>query len=465
MKIFGLSFLLSLLGAGLTVGAGGETTNSPAALTLAEEDRLLIFAPHPDDESLTCAGLIQAAVAMNVPVRVVWLTNGDNNEWSFILYRHHLVIKASAERAMGEVRHAEAVAAMKAVGLGAEHLTFLGYPDFGTLHIWNSHWGDRPPFKSMLTKVTAVPYADSFRPGAPYKGQDIVRDITANLREFKPTKVFCSHPSDLNVDHQALYLFTRIALWDVEKEMQPVLYPFPVHAAKWPRPAGLHPQVPLVPPSQYAGGGINWAAHSLTKSQMAVKEAALRAHVSQMNYSKGFMLSMVRANELFGDFPPVVLADVAPATAHATGHFQRAPELHGELTEAERAKFVGVEQVRMWRVADDLVMAVNFSRPLGKEVSATVSAFGYRSDRPFEQMPKLRVVFGPVKHEVFDQERLLPADTVRLQRAARQVTVRIPLVALGNPPRALTSVHTYLGVDPLDWAEWRVVEIGAQPAL
>lgn len=434
-----------------------QQTNDLPALALNENDRILIFAPHPDDESLTCAGVIQSALAMNVPVRVVWLTMGDNNEWSFILYRKHLVIKASAERAMGEVRHEEAVAAMRALGLGPEHLAFLGYPDFGTLTIWDRHWGDGKPFKSMLTKVTKVPYANAYRPGAPYKGQDILRDITTNIREFKPTKVFCSHPSDLNVDHQALYLFTRVALWDLEREMQPALYPFPVHAAKWPRPDGLHSQLALTPPAQLASG-IDWAIHPLTKEQEQGKEAALRAHRSQMGYSKGFMLSFVRANELFGGFPPLVVPTEQPESSLASGHFKRAPELQGELTETERAKFVGVEQVRMWREGDELVVAVHFSRPLGKEVSAAVYAFGYRSDRPFQEMPKLRVVCGDVKHEVFDQARKLPAKTVRSTRQAHQLTVRIPLSAMGDPQRALVSVHTYLGVDALDWAEWRVLE-------
>ena len=446
----------------VTSSVAMQKTSDLPRLTLVQDDRILVFAPHPDDESLGCAGVIQSALAMKLPIRVVWLTMGDNNEWSFILYRKDLVIKASAERAMGEVRHNEAVAAMKALGLGTEHLTFLGYPDFGTLTIWDRHWGDSRPFKSMLTRVTSVPYTNAFRYGAAYKGQDILRDITTNLQEFAPTKVFCSHPSDLNVDHQALYLFTRVALWNLEREMHPALYPYPVHASKWPRPDGLHPELPLLPPSQLAVG-LTWESHPLTKEQTKAKETALRAHRSQMNYSKGFMLSFVRANELFGDFPPVIISTERPQTAQGSGHFKRAPQLQEELTETERAKFVGIEEVRQWREGNELVVEARFSRPFGNEVSAAVYAFGYRDDRPFEQMPKLRIVFRNVRHEVYNQERKLPPKTVHLHRSAHEVTVRIPLKALGNPQRALTTVHTYLGIDPLDWAEWRVVELGGKP--
>jgi hypothetical protein len=98
-------------------------------------------------------------------------------------------------------------------------------------------------------------------------------------------------------------------------------------------------------------------------------------------------------------------------------------------------------------------------------VSRTLAEGTGQPPPPFEQMPKLRVVFGDVRHEVFDQERKLPSNTVRLHRNAYQVTVRIPLKAMGDPQRALTSVHNYLGVDPLDWAEWRVVEWEGKPTL
>ena len=37
---------------------------------MTPQDRLLILAPHPDDEVLCCGGLLQQAVAMQRPVRV-----------------------------------------------------------------------------------------------------------------------------------------------------------------------------------------------------------------------------------------------------------------------------------------------------------------------------------------------------------------------------------------------------------
>ena len=50
-------------------------------LTFRASDRLLVFAPHPDDETIATGELIQLAIAAGVAVRVVFATDGDNNPW------------------------------------------------------------------------------------------------------------------------------------------------------------------------------------------------------------------------------------------------------------------------------------------------------------------------------------------------------------------------------------------------
>jgi LmbE family N-acetylglucosaminyl deacetylase len=49
----------------------------PAPLPLAEARRVLVFAPHPDDESIGCGGLVARLVQLGVPVRVVLVTDGS----------------------------------------------------------------------------------------------------------------------------------------------------------------------------------------------------------------------------------------------------------------------------------------------------------------------------------------------------------------------------------------------------
>ena len=454
-------WLLLTVAVGSAIGC--RTHQAPGAPTwpgiaLTPQDRLLILAPHPDDEVICCGGLIQQAIARQLPVRVVFLTYGDNNEWSFLLYRKHPIFFPSSIRRMGLLRHEEAIAASRVLGLSPEHLVFLGYPDFGTLNIWNSHWRDRPPFHSMLTRAAQVPYANAMHPGAPYKGEAVLNDLTTILREFRPTKVFVSHPGDYMPDHRALYLFTRVALWNLEQEMHPEVYPYLVHFKRWPKPRRYDPTRWLEPPRVFAHS-VAWQTHRLQPAEVEQKRLALRAHRTQYGYSARYLLSFVKPNELFGDFPVVTLPGSAlPSMLSPDGqqHVQDPPE---ELTDEERAAFVGLE----WRYARlegrDLVVSVKFSRPLAKNVAVSVFIFGYRKNRPFEQMPKLHVQLGAFGYALYDQDQLLSKQSVTVTREPTHITLRVPLQMLGDPERILTSARSYLSEVPLDWVSWRILQL------
>ena len=439
----------------------GDTVPNPVwpEVTFTPQDRILILAPHPDDESLACGGVIQQAVAMGLPLRVVFLTYGDNNEWSFALYREHPVLAPAAVQRMGLVRHDEALAAARILGLQPDQLTFLGYPDFGTLSIWYTHWGDRLPFRSMLTRVTAVPYANAFRPGAAYKGEEVLRDLTTVLSEFRPTKVFLSHPADHNPDHLALYLFTRVALWDLDAEMKPALYPFLVHYPHWPEPRGYHPADLWEPPA-VLDRTVSWQVYPLSRDATEHKLAALRAHRTQYRSNGTLLASFARANELFGDFPAVELSTRASDVALPSDGIGN-PGPAEQLTEAERATFVGVEWRTVRLEGQDLVISLDFSRPLAQGVRASVYIFGYRADRPFAGLPKLHARFGEGSQALYDQERRLPQDALQVNRQSRGLTLRVPLTLLGDPQRVLVSARTYLGGVPLDWVSWRILELSA----
>lgn len=77
----------------------------------------LILAPHADDESLGCGGLIAAACAQRQPPVVAILTDGVGS---------HPNVPAARLRAL---REAEAAAATGLLGLPRDRLHFLGLPD------------------------------------------------------------------------------------------------------------------------------------------------------------------------------------------------------------------------------------------------------------------------------------------------------------------------------------------------
>ena len=308
-----LALTIALLLAGCRTVASPAPASPIAAagpVALQETDRILVLVPHPDDEVLGTGGVLHEAVRRGLPLRVVFLTNGDSNEWSFLAYRKRPVLMPGGALAMGAIRHQEALAAASALGVSSQDLTFLGYPDYGTLDIWRSHWGLSPPDRGRLTRARAVPYPTAFRPGAPFKGEEILADLETILRGLKPTQIFVSHPADHHPDHAALYLFTRVALWDLQGEVAATVHPFLVHYPGWPRPLqGINPGEELLPPARLLAG-FRWQSREVDPDAVAAKRLALAAHRTQYGYSASRLLPFVRPNELYGDLSEIGRAHV-----------------------------------------------------------------------------------------------------------------------------------------------------------
>ncbi len=227
---------------------------------IEKTDRILIIAPHPDDESIACAGIIQQAVGKGANLKIVYMTNGDHNQFAFIVYEKRFPFLTGEFIHMGEVRRTEAINAMKLLGLDRRDLVFLGYPDFGIFTIFREVWQGRKPYKSMLTRISRVPYKENFSFGAPYKGESILADLENIIREYAPNKIFVTHPADTNADHKACYLFLQVALHDLGGQIsRPKIYPYLIHCVGWPLPRHYHPQLDLEPPRQFLGSQIEWS--------------------------------------------------------------------------------------------------------------------------------------------------------------------------------------------------------------
>ncbi|PAP81743.1 hypothetical protein B1759_10650 [Rubrivirga sp. SAORIC476] len=82
--------------------------------------RTVVLAPHPDDESLGCGGLLARLAAHGVPARVVVVTDGAQS---------HPGSAAYPPERLRALREAEARAAVAA--LGVDDIVFLGHPDCG----------------------------------------------------------------------------------------------------------------------------------------------------------------------------------------------------------------------------------------------------------------------------------------------------------------------------------------------
>jgi LmbE family N-acetylglucosaminyl deacetylase len=424
-------------------------------VVFASDDRILICAPHPDDELLGCGGIIQHAVEMGLPVHIVFLTYGDANEWSFMVYRERPVVSSRGAINMGLVRHEEALKSASILGLSKDNLTFLGYPDFGTLNIWYKCWNNSPPYKSILTRVTQVPYNNALRAGALYKGDDILKDIKTVIKTFKPTKIFVTSSADHHPDHQALFLFTSIALMDLENDLTCTIYPYLIHYNNWPYPSGYLPEKFLHPPEALVKE-IRWQDINLTPEQIEVKHNALKAYVTQYKSNKKYLLSFIRSNELFGDMPFVTLKS---DLIDITGKENEKNKIPDELLEKEKSVYVGIQEEYVKLKENCIEIKVKFSRPLAKTVGLSLYLFGYRSDKDFPLMPKLHIKFGAVYCNIYDQNKKLPVNILQFKRSSREITISVDLADLDNPEKIFFSTRTYVSKIPLDWSPWRILNI------
>jgi LmbE family N-acetylglucosaminyl deacetylase len=427
-------------------------------INLDDNDRILILAPHPDDEVLGCGGIIEKAHEKKLPLSIVFFTYGDNNQWSFIVYRDRPVVFPGAVRKMGLVRHDEAVAAARVLGVNSDRLIFLGYPDFRTLNIWYSHWGDTPPAKSMLTKVNKVPYSNAFRPGALYKGEEILKDLETIFLSFKPTKIFVSHPADHNPDHQALYLFTRVALWNLKGKVTAELYPYIVHFPHWPRPKRFIADRQLIPPA-ILNNKIKWQTSLLDSTKVRLKYEALKKHTSQFEVSSEYLLSFIGLNELFGDFPEVRIDGGTGLPYSLNKSTVDSTNISTELTEEEKNLFVGIESRDISIEGENLVLSVETSRPLMKTAGLSIYLFGYRYDKSFEEMPKIHIIFSSGGYKILDKNHLITKHGLKVISSRREKKIWVPLELLENPQIILTAARTYTAKVPLDWVSWRIIEL------
>ena len=240
---------------------------------LAASDRLIVFAPHPDDESLACGGLIQRAVHLGAAVMVVIATGGDANPWPQRLVEQRWRIDATASARWALRRRNEAETALSLLGVDARNTRFLGWQDQG-----------------LTARLMENGEASAGR----------LRDI---LLQFKPTIIALPSHLDSHPDHSALALLLRAAIATVASSAKCLTYW--LHG----RQAGFAPTLQL----------------TLTGPEVSTKRAATLAHVSQTHFGTSRLLRFVGQAEQFVEHKPV--ASRARDTWHwefvANGFFNR----------------------------------------------------------------------------------------------------------------------------------------------
>lgn len=263
--------------------------------------KVLILAPHCDDESLGAAGIIQAARNSGIDVRVVIATNGDGYLFATLRDFRRFYPRPQDYIKMGILRQQESLRALRVLGLGPKKVIFLSYPDRGTSALWEKNWSAKSPYRSPYSGVIRSPYPITFNPVSVYAGEDLLNDLKSILDAYQPDLIIYPHPDDVHPDHWGLSAFTRLALAIIQREKpdyQPDTYAYLVHRPDFPRPKGLKPAEHLLPPAKLFDLDPNWLRYDLTQSEIDQKEKAVSQYRSQLSLLRTLLESFVRSNEL-----------------------------------------------------------------------------------------------------------------------------------------------------------------------
>lgn len=279
------------------------------------ERKILVFAPHQDDEVLHCAGVLKKAVQQGADIRICFATNGEYED-----------------EALAAVRSRESLTALAKLGVTADAAVFLGYADTGM-----------PPRDSFFYRLfldqtgitlpscwgkTETWLPDGMREyrflkdgvHSPYTRAAVLRDITDLLREFRPDEIYVTAPCDLHGDHAALGAFVSEALaaLTAESTWRPKLYHFLIHTAdekSWPpRTGDFFPE-----PADSCALGLDWAAREVRPLPDGFtaqdKYNLLFTYASQDPHAyDDYLIGFAKAEELFFPADPTKPVTLAPIT-------------------------------------------------------------------------------------------------------------------------------------------------------
>jgi LmbE family N-acetylglucosaminyl deacetylase len=184
----------------------------------------LVVAPHPDDESLGCGGLIAEAARLGEVVHIAVVTDGAGSHSGSHTHR---------PEALRQLRRSETLKAAAVLGVPPARVSFLDLPD--------GH--------------------------APQRGaaaEAVGRRLAALARDIAAGTIFTSWDYDTHPDHVAAHRCAAIAA----REVQASLFSYPVWA--W-----MLPRRTLMPNLRWRGFSIDIGPH------VAAKRVAVLKHRSQ----------------------------------------------------------------------------------------------------------------------------------------------------------------------------------------
>lgn len=209
--------------------------------------RILVFVPHPDDESIAVGGYLYTCHEVGAQVKLVLVTDGNR-------------------RGKRDIRYQEFENAVSRLGFEADDRCFWNYPD-GRLSA-----GLGP----------------------------LIEQVSEEMASFQPQIVVYSDPADRHSDHAALGRAVEKVLGEEDIGVDPTGYAYLVHYKYYPEPSLLNRKHHLRPPKSAAIANQSWEKFSLSPEARQAKHDAIHCYSSQLRnpFLKSLFVGLMQDNEL-----------------------------------------------------------------------------------------------------------------------------------------------------------------------
>jgi LmbE family N-acetylglucosaminyl deacetylase len=281
---------------------------------IVHPDSVVVFAPHPDDEVIGCAGIIQQALARGAQVKIVDITSGDGFPAAAAGVTHKSVDQVAPDDffALARLRETQSRNALEILGGKTDDLIILGYPDgdLGNLYESKDDKISRQQFTKKNETYALIQkdyYTTVYGAPAPYKRSSVLADLVELLTTLQPTEIYVTDETDGHIDHRAAFWFVRDAA--KQAAYKGAFYTFLVHGLPaWPFPTGVTPDQPFESGKvngEVAPRGLPWPPPKrvpLTPAQAERKLKSIQAHnipVVGMPEHQSEMESFVKSEEVF----------------------------------------------------------------------------------------------------------------------------------------------------------------------
>lgn len=258
--------------------------------------KILVFAPHADDEVLLCAGILRQTVSEGGEAYVCLVTNGEYEGES-----------------LAGIRAGETQTALQKLGISPDHLVLLGYADTGMpyeksflMRLLREEGDACLPSCYGKTETWAPSGRTEFRmirdgTHSPYTKEGVLQDFTDLIAAIQPEEIYVTAACDLHGDHAACAGFVDAALKRLA-DRDTRVYQFLIHThdeTVWPQRTGA---VFTCPPDCEALG-LDWQGRDVRPLPpgftAADKRALIEGYRSQEPSAYGdYLLAFAKEEEI-----------------------------------------------------------------------------------------------------------------------------------------------------------------------